>query len=267
MPASVGRALDGAEAAVNLVGVLYETGRQRFMSLHAQGARNIAEAAAARKIATLVQVSAIGADADAESKYARTKALGELAARENVKGAVVLRPSVVFGQEDDLFNRFAKLALMSPVLPLPGGGATRFAPIYVGDLAAAIANAVTNPAAAGKTYELGGPAIYSFRELMELTLREIHKTRLLLPLPWPLAQAVGVLGDIQAATIPIAPPLTSDQVRLLRAGDNVPNPALPGLVELGVKPTALDAIVPTYLYRYRKGGQFAESPLVAAAPY
>ncbi|MGZ5993948.1 MAG: complex I NDUFA9 subunit family protein [Caulobacteraceae bacterium] len=265
MPASVDRALENAEAAVNLVGVLYETGRQRFMSLHAQGARNIAEAAAARGIARLVQVSAIGADPDSESRYARTKALGEQAARETVKGAVVLRPSVVFGPEDDLFNRFAKLALMSPVLPLPGGGSTRFAPVYVGDVAAAAAAAVTDPAAAGKTYELGGPAVLSFRELMELTLQQIQRPRLLVPLPWPLAAAVGVLGDIQAAALPfIAPPLTSDQVRLLKAGDNVSNPALPGLAELGVRPTALDAIVPTYLYRYRKGGQFAEAPLAPA---
>ncbi len=190
VPSSVGRALEGAEACVNLVGVLHESGRQRFQSLHAQGARTVAEAAALRGITRLVQVSAIGADPDSRSKYARTKALGEAAAREAIAKAVVVRPSVVFGAEDDFFNRFAEMATISPVLPLPGGGQTRFQPVFVGDVAEAVATAVADPACAGKTYELGGPGVFTFRELMELVLEQTHRRRLLVPLPWP-DRAVG----------------------------------------------------------------------------
>ena len=264
MPASVGRALDGAEACVNLVGVLGESGRQRFHSLHAQGAKNVAEAAAMRGITRLVQVSAIGADAQSKSKYARTKALGEQAAREAVSKAVVVRPSVVFGQEDDFLNRFGRMAQMSPFLPLPGGGSTRFQPVFVGDVAAAVAAVVVDPAAAGKTYELGGPGVFTFRELMELVLRETHRSRVLLPLPWPVAGLIGSAGDLAAAFLPISAPLTADQVEQLKH-DNVADPALPGLAKLGIRPTALEAIAPTYLYRYRRGGQFADAPMAAEA--
>ena len=257
VPSSVGRALDGAEACVNLVGVLYEGGRQRFHSLHAQGAGVVAEAAAQRKISRLVQVSAIGADEISASKYARTKALGEASARAAVPKAVVIRPAVVFGPEDDFFNRFARMAGISPVMPLPGGGVTRFQPVYVSDVAAAVATCVTDAATAGRTYELGGPGIFSFRELMELVLSETRRQRLLLPLPWPVARLIGVAGDIQASCLPFPPVLTSDQVELLKS-DNVANPALPGLAALGVAATAVESIIPTYLYRYRRGGQFAE---------
>ena len=265
IPSSVERALDGAEACVNLVGVLYETGRQRFQSLHAQGAQVVAATARARGVGRFVQVSAIGADADSPAKYARTKAMGEAAVRAELASAAIVRPSVVFGQEDDFFNRFAQLARLSPVLPLPGGGATRFQPVFVGDVAAAVAACVVDPATAGKTFEIGGPTIYSFRELMQLTLKEIRRDRALLPLPWPLARLVGMLGDIQAAVLPIAPPLTTDQVELLRS-DNVADPALPGLSALGVTPTAVEAILPTYLYRYRPGGQFSEDLAIAPGP-
>ncbi len=265
VPLSVARALEGAEGCVNLVGVLHETGRQRFFSLHAQGARAVAEAAAAAGVKRLVQMSAIGADAHSASRYARSKAIGEEIARDAVPGAVVIRPSVVFGQEDAFFNRFAGLATISPVLPLPGGGGTLFQPVFVGDVAAAVAACVATPASAGRTYELGGPEIYSFRELMELTLAQIQRQRLLLPLPWPVARLIGMAGDLQARLLPLAPPLTTDQVELLRS-DNVADPALPGLAELGVIPTAVEAVVPTYLYRYRRGGQFADDiPLGAAS--
>ena len=262
VPSSVERALEGADACVNLVGVLFEHGRQGFTSLHAQGARNIAEAARARGIGTLIQVSAIGADAASGSKYAPTKAEGEAAARAAVPSATVVRPSIVFGQDDDFFNRFGALAARLPALPLPGGGHTLFQPVFVGDVAAAIAACVDNPASAGKTLEFGGPTVYSFRELMQLVLKQTQRQRLLVPLPWPLARAIGTLGDLAAAISPFAPPLTSDQVELLTQ-DNVCSGALPGLTALGVTPTAVEAVVPTYLYRYRKGGQFAEEmPLV-----
>jgi uncharacterized protein YbjT (DUF2867 family) len=256
---SVDRALDGAEACINLVGVLYEAGRQRFQSLHAMGAETVAKACAARGITRLVQMSAIGADPESASKYARTKAMGEAAARAAVPTATVIRPSVVFGPEDQLFNRFAALAVLAPALPLPGGGGTRFQPVFVGDVARAIATCVVDPATAGRTYELGGPDVLTYRQLMELVLREIGRRRLLLPLPWPVAGMIGVAGDIQAKVLPIAPILTSDQVELLKQ-DNVVSPGALGLTELGVEPTAAEAIVATYLYRYRPGGQFAEAP-------
>jgi NADH dehydrogenase len=264
-PPSIGRALDGAEACINLVGVLYEGGRQRFQTLHAKGAEEIAQAAAARGITRFVQVSAIGADPHSPSKYARTKGMGEEAVRAAIPEAVIVRPSVVFGVDDGFFNLFAGLASLLPVLPLPGGGGTRFAPVFVGDVAAAIANAVSDPALAGRTFEIGGPKTYTYRELMELTLAEIQKTRLLLPLPWWMASLIGALSEIPGKLLPIAPVLTADQVILLKT-DSVPAPGAPGLKELGVEaPTAVEGILPTYLYRYRRGGQFAEAPVVTGS--
>lgn len=257
-PASVGRALDGAEACVNLVGILYETGRQGFQSIHAMGAKAVAEAAAARGITRLVQISAIGADEDSPSKYARTKAMGEAAVRAAVPAAVILRPSVVFGPEDDFFNRFAAMTNFSPALPLPGGGATRFQPVYVTDLAAAVAKVLTDPDCAGRTYELGGPGVFTFRELMEFVLRETGKARLLAPLPWPIA---GVVGQVAALSsiIGIPPVLTADQVESLRS-DNVVADGAAGFAELSITPRSVEAIAPSYLYRYRKGGQYAATP-------
>ena len=258
-PGSIGRALDGAEACVNLVGVLYESGRQRFASLHAKGAEEIAEACAARGITRLVQVSALGADANSPSKYARTKAEGEAAARKHVPSATIVRPSVVFGVDDQFFNRFAAMASLMPVLPLPGGGATRFQPVFVGDVASAIAQAVRDPATAGKTYELGGPEVMTYRQVMETTLAQIHKSRLLLPLPWGIAGLIGAVGDIQVKLVPFPPLLTADQVELLKL-DNMVSPGALGLKALGVTaPVAAEAVIPTYLYRYRRGGQFAEA--------
>jgi NADH dehydrogenase len=262
---SVARALDGAEAVVNLVGVLYEQGRQGFQTLHAKGAGDVAAAAAARGITRFVQISALGADIDSPSKYARTKAMGEEAVRQAIPQAVIIRPSVVFGQDDSLFNRFASLASKLPVLPLPGGGETRFAPVYVGDLAQAVVNALSDPACAGKTYEVGGPKTYTYRELMELTLAEIHKHRALLPLPWPVASLIGSLAELPSKVLPIAPILTADQVTLLKT-DSVPSSGMPGLKQLGVgEPLPVEGVLPTYLYRYRRGGQFAEAPMVTGS--
>ena len=256
--ASVARALDGAEACVNLVGILYESGRQGFQGLHYMGARTVAEAAVARGITRLVQMSAIGVDEASSSKYARTKAMGEAAVRAAVPTAVILRPSVMFGPEDDFFNRFAAMANFSPALPLPGGGATRFQPVYVGDVAAAVARVLTDPDCAGRTYELGGPGVFTFRELMAFVLRETGKARLLLPLPWPIA---GIIGRVAAlsAIVGIPPVLTADQVEALRS-DNVVADSAAGFAELGVTPRSIEAIAPSYLYRYRKGGQYAATP-------
>jgi NADH dehydrogenase len=253
--ASVRRALEGATASVNLVATLYEHGRQGFQSLHVMGARNVAAAARAEGVNRVVQMSALGADLDSPAKYARTKAEGEVAVREIYPDAVVVRPSIVFGPDDHFFNRFARMATLGPALPLIGGGRTRFQPVFVGDVARALTHAVTEPEAAGQTYELGGAAAFTFRELMELMLKEIGRRRLLLPVPFPVAGALGAVGDLVAGLIP--PPITSDQVALLRA-DNVVSGKYPGLPEIGVTPTTLEPILPTYLYRYRKGGQYAD---------
>jgi uncharacterized protein YbjT (DUF2867 family) len=262
--ASIGRALDGAEACINLVGILYEQGRQGFQGLHARGAEEVAKAAKERGITRFVQMSALGADIDSASKYSRTKAMGEEAVRALIPSAVIIRPSVVFGTDDKLFNRFAHLASLLPVIPLPGGGETRFAPVFVGDVANAIATAATSPAAAGKTFELGGPKVYTYKELMQLTLLEIHKTRALMPLPWPLASLAGALAEIPGKFVPIAPMLTPDQVLLLKS-DNVPATGMAGLKALGVSdPQGVEAILPTYLYRFRKNGQFAEAPILTS---
>lgn len=264
---SIARALDGAEACINLVGVLYEQGRQRFQTLHAKGAEDVATAAASRGITRFVQMSALGADLDSGSKYARTKAMGEDAVRKAIPQAVIIRPSVVFGIDDSLFNRFASLASLAPVIPLPGGGETRFAPVHVGDLAQAIVNALADPACAGKTYEIGGPRIYTYRQMMELTLAEIHKRRALLPLPWGAAKLLGELAELPSKVLPIPPVLTADQVAMLKT-DAVPSPGMPGLKQLGVtEPVAVEGIVPTYLYRYRRGGQFADegAPMVTGS--
>jgi NADH dehydrogenase len=264
VPSSIDRALDGAEACVNLVGVLHERGRQKFQSVHGMGARNIAEAAAKAGLARFIQVSAIGADARSPSKYARTKAAGEAAVKELFPGATILRPSIVFGPEDDFFNRFGSMAVHSPVLPLIGGGVTRLQPVFVGDVAAAVASCLVNPATAGKVYELGGPAVFTFKQLMRLTAVETGRSPILLPIPFDIAALIGLAGDfIGALPIPIAPPLTSDQVTQLRS-DNVVGAGALGLTDLGVSPTALEALLPTYLYRFRRGGQYADQLATAA---
>ncbi|MDB5476219.1 MAG: NADH-ubiquinone oxidoreductase 39 kDa subunit precursor [Phenylobacterium sp.] len=253
---SVRRALQGATASLNLVSTLYEHGRQGFTALNVMGARNIAAAARAEGVSRVVQMSALGADLDSASKYARTKAEGEVAAREVYPDAVVVRPSIVFGPEDRFFNKFAAMAQVSPVLPLIGGGHTRFQPVYVGDVARALRFAVTAADAAGQTLELGGPATFSFRQLMALMLAEIDRRRILLPVPFPVASLLGAAADL-AANLGVPPPITADQVTLLKT-DNVVSGAYPGLADLGIAPTTLESVLPSYLYRYRKGGQYAD---------
>jgi uncharacterized protein YbjT (DUF2867 family) len=252
---SVRRALEGATAALNLVGVMQDKGRQGFQAVHAMGARNVAAAARAEGVVRMVQMSALGADLHSPSRYARTKAEGEVAVREIYPDAVIVRPSIVFGPGDSFFNRFALMAQLSPVLPLIGGGTTRFQPVFVGDVARALTLAVSAAETAGQTYELGGPAVFSFRELMQLMLAEIDRRRILLPIPFAAAGLLGALGDF--ASVLVTPPITADQVTLLRA-DNVVSGGYPGLAELGIVPTTLEAVLSTYLYRYRRGGQYAD---------
>jgi NADH dehydrogenase len=247
---SVARAVQGADAIVNLVGILHESGRQRFQAVQAGGARTIAEEAARAGARRLVHISAIGADANSKSEYARTKAEGEAAVRQAFPTATILRPSIVFGPEDGFFNRFAKMAQLSPALPLIGGGRTRFQPVYVGDVAEAVVKAIETPAAAGQTYELGGPKIYSFADLMRLLLHETGRKRLLMPLPFPVASLMGAVLQCLPS-----PQLTADQVRQLKR-DNVVSDGAVGLANLGITPTAVEAIVPTYLDRYRARGYY-----------
>jgi len=243
--ASVARAIAGADAVINLVGILHQSGRQRFQAVHVEGARMIAEEAARADVKRLVHVSAIGADPNSDSAYARTKGEGEAAVRLAFPGAIILRPSIVFGPEDGFFNRFAQMAMLSPALPLIGGGKTRFQPIYVGDVAEAAVRAIENREAQGRTYELAGPRAYSFAELMRLMLNEIGRRRMLVPLPFPIASLMGAVLQCLPN-----PQLTADQVRLLKR-DNVPSAGSAGLQDLGITPTAVETIVPTYLDRFR----------------
>ncbi len=250
---SIAAAVAGADAVINLVGILYERGRQSFAEIHAEGARRGGGGARAAGAARLVQVSAIGADSASPSDYARSKAAGEAAVAAAFPGASIVRPSIVFGPEDGFFNRFAAMARVSPVLPLVGGGRTRFQPVYVGDVAEAIARIVDDSATAGRTYELGGPRVYSFRELLELMLAVVHRRRLLAPLPFWAA-------SLQAAFLELlpVPPLTRDQVRLLQR-DNVVAAGAPGLRELGIAPSAVELVIPTYLDVYRPGGRYVRA--------
>lgn len=248
---SVAAAVAGADAVVNLVGILYESGQQSFASVQARGAELVARAARAAGARRLVQVSAIGADEQSGSLYARSKAMGEAAVRREFPASTILRPSVIFGMEDGFLNRFGAMARISPFLPLIGGGLTRFQPVYVGDVAAAICAALDDDAAPGRTYELGGPAVYSFRELMELVLRETGRRRALLPIPFALAELQAFFLEL----LPV-PPLTRDQVRLLRH-DNLPAAGAAGLAELGLSPTSLEAHASSILARYRRAGSSA----------
>ncbi|MFU0505225.1 complex I NDUFA9 subunit family protein [Pseudaminobacter sp. NGMCC 1.201702] len=251
---SVDRAVEGADHVINLVGILAETGRQKFPAVHELGARTVAEAARAVG-AGLTHISALGADARSPSSYARTKARGEKAVLATIPDAVIFRPSIMFGPEDAFFNRFAAIARLSPVLPLIGGGQTRFQPVYVADVAEAIARAVDGTVAGGRIYELGGPNVASFRECMEEMLEVIGRDRWLVTVPWWLARLQGaILGRLPGKL------LTSDQVLLLRSDNVVSTEAeneLRTFAGLGILPQSTAAILPTYLWRYRAAGQFS----------
>jgi NADH dehydrogenase len=243
-------ALAGAEAVVCSVGILFERRRQRFDAVHHRGPERVARLAKAAGARRLVHISAIGADPAAPAAYARSKAAGEAAVRKEFPGATILRPSVVFGPEDDFFNRFAAMARLLPALALIGGGHTRFQPVYVGDVADAVIAALDRADAIGRTYELGGPKVYSFRELMALLLMEIGRRRALVSIPFGLAAFEAWFLEFLPT-----PPLTRDQLRLLRR-DNVVSSDLPGLAELGIQPTAAEFVLPTYLDRFRRGGRW-----------
>lgn len=261
---SITGALEGASAVVNLAGT-FDTGGQNSMEgVQVMGARNVAEMAANAGITNVVHISAIGADAKSDSVYARTKAGGENAFREYTPDATILRPSVIFGPQDDFFNRFAAMTKTSPALPLIGGGKTRFQPVYVDDVADAVANALESDDAKGKTYELGGPEIMSFKELMELMLKIIGRKRILMPLPFPVASLIGQLSQIAAIVPFVQAPITPDQVKMLKTDNivGISDDETGTIEDLGIRPETMEAILPTYLVRYRKAGQFSPETVV-----
>lgn len=254
-PDSVAAVCEGAHAVVNLTGVLTSAGAQSFDAIHVFGADAAARAAKAARAKLFIQMSALGADPNSPSEYAKSKAEGEARARAAFSGAIILRPSIVFGPEDQFFNRFAAMARFSPALPLIGGGTTKFQPVFVGDIAQAVTKLIDAGLAAGRTYELGGPEVASFRELMDFTLQTVGRKRLLIPVPWPVAR-------IQAMILGVLPKplLTTDQVELLKSDNVVSEEAIAErrtLQGLGITPRGYEAIVPSYLYRYRKAGQFS----------
>ncbi|RWH78479.1 MAG: complex I NDUFA9 subunit family protein [Mesorhizobium sp.] len=250
---SVDRAVQGADHVVNLVAILHESGRQKFTSVHEFGARAVAEAARAVG-AGLTHISALGADLSAQSDYARTKALGEKAVLEAISDAVILRPSINFGPEDSFFNRFANMARYSPVLPLIGGGQTKFQPVYVGDVAEAVARSVDGKVQGGRIYELGGPQVLTFKQCMQEMLAMIDRKRLLVSVPWWVA-------NMQASILGLLPNplLTKDQVLQLREHNIVSEAATREnrtLAGLDIQPQSIGSILPSYLWRYRPAGQF-----------
>ena len=242
--------LAGNDTLVNCVGTLQEKGSQTFDLLHHSGPARLARFAREAGVERFVHFSAIGADSRSSSAYARTKAAGEQAVRDAFPTVTILRPSVVFGPEDQFFNRFAAIAMLSPVLPLIGGGETRFQPVYVGDVADAVMKCLEDSASAGRLYELGGPKIYTFRELLDLLLSEIRRKRRFLDVPFGLAAAQAKLMSILPN-----PPLTPDQVELLKR-DNVVSSGAMTLASLGIAPTVAEVILPAYLDRFRRGGWY-----------
>lgn len=255
--ASTERAIVGSDAVINLVGILFPTGKQTFDAVQRDGAERIARLSARHGIDRLVHISAIGANADSEVAYQRTKAEAEAAVLRHVPTATILRPSLVFGPEDQFFNRFAGMARISPVLPLMGGE-TRFQPVYVGDVAEAAVRSLDNADAKGTTFELGGPEIITMREVFDLVMEETGRKRFVLPVPGWIARIQAWVFELPNRLLGMAPLLTRDQLAMLDE-DNVVGAEAKSLADLGIKPATLESILPTYLYRYRASGQYART--------
>ena len=254
--ASVAMAMHGADAVVNCVGVLNELGKNEFSAVQAEGAERIARLAAEQGITRMVHISAIGADAESDSEYSRTKAHGEAGVLAHMPDAIILRPSVIFGTEDQFFNRFAGMTRMSPFLPLVGAD-TRFQPVYVDDVAQAAVQGVLGHAQPG-VYELGGPEVKSFRALMQQMLEVIHRRRIIIGMPFLAARIMaGVLDIIKFVSFQLFPNhiLTRDQVKNLRR-DNVVSDSAKTFADLGIEPAALESILPEYLWKFRPSGQY-----------
>jgi len=238
--------VEGSRYVVNLIGFLFEKGNQRFEAIQAETPARIADTATSAGVERLVQMSAIGANPDSPAEYGRTKAAGEKAVLAAFPDATILRPSVVFGPEDDFFNRFGRMVQLSPFLPLIDGGETRFQPVYVDDVAQAVMHGLKDKTTKGQIYELGGPDIYTFRELLEYLLNVLHRRRLLVTLPANIAQVQARFMEYLPK-----PPLTRDQIKLL-AEDNVVSAGAKTFADLGIEPTPLEVIVPNYVQRYAK---------------
>jgi uncharacterized protein YbjT (DUF2867 family) len=251
--ADVARAVEGADAVVNLVGILNPGGGQSFEAIHVDAVRMIGRTSREAGVATVVHISTPGISTESESIYSRSKAEGEIALRAEFPQATILRPSLVFGPEDDFCNKFAGLARFLPALPLIGGGHTRFQPVYVGDVADAIVRCLDDPSTRGKTYELGGPSVYSFRQMLEIILRETGRKRLLIPLPFGIARLQALFLQFLPGKL-----LTPDQVTFLKT-DNVVAPDALTLADLGIAPDSMEAILPTYLWRFRRKGQYEDA--------
>lgn len=245
-PESLHGKLENSYAVINLVGILFESGRQKFAPVHTKGAETLAQLAKAARVERFIQVSALGADKASGSQYARSKLLGESAVLQAFPDATLLRPSVMFGPEDNFYNQFARMAVFSPALPLIGGGHTRFQPVYVDDVARAIETCLTRAEVRGHIYELGGPRIYTFREILDYILRVTGRHAKLMTLPYPAASLMGTMGELMPR-----PPLTRDQVKLLKF-DNVVSPNARTFANLGIEPKAAEEIVPGYLARFAK---------------
>lgn len=251
---SVRAVIQGADIVINCVGILYQSGSQKFDSLQAEGPAIIARAASEAGVKRLIQISAIGASPDSPALYARTKAQGEQAALQGHGGTTILRPSIIFGTEDQFFNLFAGMGRIAPVLPLIGGGKTKFQPVWVGDVAEAVIRALDQPETAQKIYELGGPEIMTFRQVLEFIRKETGQCFGLLSLPFAIARLEATFLQM----LPV-PPLTVDQVRMLER-DNIVAPDALTLADLGIdQPAAVPAIVPQYLWQYRKGGRWSRA--------
>ncbi len=251
---SVDRAVENADAVVNLVAIMSPKGRQSLTAVNDFGARAVAEATRGAGLDRVIHVSAIGADPESPSAYGRSKAAGEAGVFETLPDSIVMRPSIMFGPEDHFFNRFAGMARVSPALPLIGGGRTRFQPVFAGDVAKAIADAVEGHARPGTVYELGGPEVHSFRDCMKIMLEVIGRKRLLVPLPWGLASVMGAVLQYLPGTV-----LTTDQVRQLRVDSIVSEAAVAEkrtIHSFGIEPTTLEAVLPSYLTRFRVQGEY-----------
>jgi NADH dehydrogenase len=254
-PDSIKAAAKGSDIIINLVGILAESGKQKFDAVQFYGAQHVARAA--KEVgAKLIHMSAIGADAESESGYGETKGKAEKAVKDIVRSAIIMRPSIIFGPEDDFFNRFGSMSRFSPFLPLIGGGTTKFQPVYVGDVADAIAKAVDGELSDGKIYELGGPHIKTFRECLELMLKEVARSRMFISLPWFVASIIGrLIGWLPGA------PITADQVEMLKSDNVVCDDAIKTnrtLSGMGIQPTPMAIILPSYLVQYRPQGQFTD---------
>jgi NADH dehydrogenase len=239
--ASVASALAGSEAVVNAVGLYVERGDESFEAIHVEGAARVARHASRAGAGRLVLISGIGADADSESPYVRARAHGESAVQEAFAGATVLRPGVLFGPGDAFFSSLARIAKLAPALPLFGNGDTRLQPVYVDDVAEAVAKVLAEPLSPGLVYELGGPETYTYRALLRLMLRQLKRRRLLLPVPFLVWELLAVVMSLLPN-----PPVTRDQITLMRR-DNVVGPDALGFTDLGIEPASVEAVLPNYL--------------------